>query len=100
MNTPHTSLKLYISVDVACSCEITLVGDNAPPSFIQEFNEAMTGHRTDFVDLTPNSQYIVTVRAFAPTYSDNSKSQSKLTDPPFPVLTKFQFDGALQYLRT
>ena len=42
---------------------------------------SINSFRTEFVNLTPNSIYVVTVTASAPDYADKQKSESKVTDP-------------------
>jgi len=89
---PRPILLQRVHVDVACSCEVILFGEGAPPRFTQVFDEPVTNHRLDFINLTPNMNmsYACVVVASAPNYDDNEKTTNATTAPPFPVVTKFE----------
>ena len=91
----ETTIRLFITVDVACSCEVIILGAGAvPPRFTETFDGPTVRRQLEFDGLLPNNTYVATVVASAPDMVGNEQTASIVTAAPFPNLTKLELRAA------
>ena len=90
----ETTIRLFITVDVACSCDVTVLGLGSVPSpFTETFDGPTVRRQLEFNGLLPNNAYEATVVASAPDAVGNEQTASIVTAAPFPNLSKFEMQS-------
>ncbi len=75
-----TTIRLFVTVDAACTCEVVILGPGSvPPRFTETFDAPTVRRQLEFGGLLPNSAYTANVVASAPDKEGNEQTASIVT---------------------